>query len=94
MRFQEEIKKLSPNDPIRMRLTSPEYRLSDKILGLRIKHNLTRKQASRRCQMTLKEYTDYEHGTVTGHLDKYKKIIKQLSDQLLFLFLIKKEPAF
>ena len=29
--------------------------------------------------MTLKEYTDYEHGTVTGHFDKYKKIIKQLN---------------
>lgn len=86
MRFQEEIKKLSPNDPIRIRLTSPEYKLSDKILGLRIKHNLTRTQASRRCQIALKEYTDYEHGTVMGHLDKYKKIIKQLSDQLLFYF--------
>lgn len=79
MRFQEEIKKLSPTDPIRIRLTSPEYRLSDKILGLRIKHNLTRKQASQRCQIALKEYTDYEHGTVTGHFDKYKKIIKQLN---------------
>lgn len=93
MRFQEEIKKLSPTDPIRIRLTSPEYKLSDKILGLRIKHNLTRKQASRRCQMTLKEYTDYEHGTVTGHFGKYKKIIKQLNSQLLFIF-DKKEPAF
>lgn len=94
MRFQEEIKKLSPTDPIRIRLTSPEYKLSDKILGLRIKHNLTRKQASQRCQIALKEFTNYEHGIVMGHLDKYKKIIKQLSDQLLFLFLIKKEPAF
>lgn len=86
MKFQEEIKKLSPNDPIRIRLTSPEYKLSDKILGLRIKHNLTRKQASRRCQITLKEFTNYEHGIVMGHLDKYKKIIKQLNSQLLFIF--------
>lgn len=86
MRFQEEIKKLSPTDPIRVRLTSPEYRLSDKILGLRIKHNLTRKQASRRCQIALKEFTNYEHGIVMGHLDKYKKIIKQLNSQLLFYF--------
>ena len=80
MRFQEEIKKLSPTDPIRLRLTSPEYRLSDKILSLRVKHNLTRKQASRRCQITLKEFINYEHGIVMGHLDKYKKIIKQLSN--------------
>lgn len=93
MKFQEEIKKLSPNDPIRIRLTSPEYRLSDKILGLRIKHNLTRKQASQRCQIALKEFTNYEHGIVMGHLDKYKKIIKQLNSQLLFIF-DKKEPAF
>lgn len=55
-----------------------EYRLSSRVLGLRIHKGLTEKQAAKLCGLDLRTYLRYEHTQTLGHLEKYNHIIQEL----------------
>lgn len=55
-----------------------EYRLSSRVLGLRICKGLTPKQAAKLCNLDLLTYLRYEHAQTLGHLEKYSQIIQEL----------------
>ena len=55
-----------------------EYRLSSRVLGLRIHKSLTPKQAAKLCGLDLRTYLRYEHAQTLGHLEKYNHIIQEL----------------
>lgn len=55
-----------------------EYRLSSRVLGLRIHKGLTPKQVAKLCDLDLRTYLRYEHAQTLGYLDKYSHIIQEL----------------
>ena len=59
-------------------MRSKEYRLSSRVLGLRIHKGLTEKQAAKLCGLDLRTYLRYEHAQTLGHLEKYNHIIQEL----------------
>lgn len=59
-------------------MRSKEYRLSSRVLGLRIRKGLTTKQAAKLCGLDLRTYLRYEHAQTLGHFEKYNHIIQEL----------------
>lgn len=59
-------------------MRSKEYRLSSRVLGLRIHKGLMPKQAAKLCGLDLRTYLRYEHAQTLGHLEKYNHIIQEL----------------
>lgn len=59
---------------------SYQFNMAQKILAVRLKQNLTRKQAADKLGMSVVDYTKIEHGQnfkITK--DKYNEILKKLS---------------
>lgn len=59
-------------------MRSKEYRLSSRVLGLRIHKGLTPKQTAKLCGLDLRTYLRHEHAQTLGHLEKYNHIIQEL----------------
>lgn len=78
MTLDNYFKKLDPKAKIAKRLNSYQFKVSQDILGERIKLSLTPKQVAERINMSEKEYRSYENGIKGASKDKYLAILKQV----------------
>ena len=60
-------------------LTSYQYRVSLKILGVRISQNLTHRQAAAKCGMSVKKYDLFENGIdMLASEEDYRRVYENL----------------
>lgn len=78
MILDDYFKELDPKSKIAKRLNSYQFRVSQDILGGRIKLSLTPKQVAEQINMSEKEYRSYENGINSASKDKYLAILKQV----------------
>lgn len=80
MTLGDYFKKLDPKSRIVKRLNSYQFKVSQDILGERIKLSLTPKQVADRINMSEKEYRSYENGINGVSKDRYLAILKQVQN--------------
>ena len=63
---------------INQRITSLEFKLSQKIFARRINLNISRKQAAKLTNLDLNAYTTIEQGILPNNLNLYKHVLEIL----------------
>lgn len=76
------ISRLDNNSPLKQRLTSPRFQLSQEILGARIRLYLTPAQAAQRLRMSEEQYRGFENAiNLTADIRQYEKVLDKLLEE-------------
>lgn len=74
-----EILNKSDNKKLKERLNSYQFKLSQEILGQRVKQNLTQNEAAQKVGLSLEDYLNFERGlNATASEREYKDILNIL----------------
>lgn len=83
MKITDAINALPDDSPLKKRLLSPQFQYAQEMLGLRIRHNRTRKQMAYMLRTSEDKYTALEHATdLKATTDDYKQALKILKKKL------------
>lgn len=83
MKITDAINALPDNSPLKKRLLSPQFQYVQEMLGLRIRHNRTRKQMAHMLRTSEDKYTALEQATdLKATTDDYKQALKVLKKKL------------
>lgn len=76
------INRLDDDSPLKQRLTSPRFQLSQEILGARIRLYLTPAQAAQRLHMSEEQYHSFENAiNLTADIRQYEKVLDKLLEE-------------
>lgn len=74
------------NPEIQKIIESKQFPYSEKIMELRIRHELDMQTISKMLDISVMEYLNYEYCDLNIPLESYKKLLNKLKNKLKWLF--------
>lgn len=78
--IEEAIKREGPDSEFTKYITSKQYKISLKILGERIKQQLTQKQAAQKAGISYEQYHNMEWGNLKYSEQQYIDVWKKMTE--------------